>query len=167
MAALKKNKAKRKPGRPRKVDSVKELQNKINAYFDSCDNRMTEVYDKKAGGIIKFKNPIPYTIEGLCEALEVDRDTLLNYEKKDGYQEYFGTIKKAKLKVQRNKLERGLEGLSNPTLTIFDLKNNHGYRDETQVDLSNKGEKFGPTVIAQSEEQQKKINDLLSKFDKE
>jgi hypothetical protein len=147
MGAPKKNKAKRKPGRPRKVDSVKELQKKIDAYFYDCDNRMSQVYDKKSGSILEFKNPIPYTIEGLCEALEMDRDTLLNYGKKEGYEDYFGTIKRAKLKVQRNKLERGLEGLSNPTLTIFDLKNNHGYRDESQVDHTNDGGKFEPPKI--------------------
>ena len=68
-----------------------------------------------------------------------DRDTLLNYEKKTGYEEYFGTIKKAKLKIQKNKVERGLDGDSNPAVSIFDLKNNHGYKDKTEVEQTNKG----------------------------
>ena len=54
--------------------------------------------------------------------------TLLNYEKQKGYEDYFYTIKKAKRKIARNKTERGLTGESNPAVTIFDLKNNHGYK---------------------------------------
>lgn len=107
-------------GKPKYWDSSDELQDAINEYFNDCD---------------KGKEPIPYTIEGLCEVLECDRVTLLNYEKKPGYEEFFSTIKKAKLKIQRNKLERGLMGKSNPALTIFDLKNNHGYKDKTEQEI--------------------------------
>ena len=58
----------------------------------------------------------------------------MNYEKEDGYEEFFTTIKKAKNKIQRNKLERGLDGDSNPAVTIFDLKNNHKYKDQSIID---------------------------------
>ena len=55
-----------------------------------------------------------------------------------GYEPFFSTIKKAKLRVQRQKVVNGLVGLSNPTITIFDLKNNHGYKDKQEVDNTNR-----------------------------
>ena len=97
---------------------------------------MITVYDKVKQITVDIGRQIPYTIEGLCEVLECERHTLLNYEKKKGYEEFFTTIKKAKLKVQRNKLERGLDSESNPAVTIFDLKNNHGYKDKTETEHS-------------------------------
>lgn len=108
----------------------------IQKYFNECDNNTIEVYDKIRQQVIEIKRQIPYTIEGLCEVLDCDRATLLNYEKKEGYEEYFNTIKKAKIKIQRNKLERGLQGDSNPAVTIFDLKNNHDYKDKTETEHS-------------------------------
>lgn len=123
-------------GRSKQWGTPKELQSDIDAYFNECDNRVVQVYDKKQQEIVELKKQIPYTIEGLCDVLECDRATLLNYERKVGYEEYFNTIKKAKNKIQRNKLERGLDGESNPAVTIFDLKNNHGYKDKTETEHS-------------------------------
>jgi len=120
--------------------TVKSLKNAIEKYFNHCDNNTAEVYIKSSQELKEIKKPIPYTIEGLCEVLECDRDTLLNYEKKKGYEDYFGTVKKAKMKIQRNKLERGLLGDSNSAVTIFDLKNNHNYKDKTETDITSKGE---------------------------
>ena len=65
-----------KGGRPLKFNSVEELQSKIDSYFAWAEEHRK-----------------PLTIERLAVFLYVDRDTILNYEKKD---EYFGTIKKAK-----------------------------------------------------------------------
>lgn len=139
MAAHKKNKfAIGNSGKPKNWKTPEELQKDIDKYFTECDDRIYKVYDKVKQTVVEIQKQIPYTIEGLCETLDCDRDTLLNYEKKDGYEEFFGTIKKAKLKVQRNKVERGLDSESNPAVTIFDLKNNHGYKDKTEVDSNNK-----------------------------
>jgi len=122
------------PGRPKAWDSPEEMQKTINAYYKECDERMIEVYDKKKQEVVNIYSPVPYTVEGLCETLGFTaRDSLLNYEKKKGYEEFFDTIKKAKLKIQRNKIERALTGDSHPVVSIFDLKNNHGYKDTQEV----------------------------------
>ena len=123
------------PGNTKNFETPEELEEKIQEYFDVCDSNTTEVYVKSKAEIQTIANPIPYTIEGLCEVLGCTRQTLLNYENREGYEEYFDTIKKAKMKIQRNKLERGLMGTSNPAVTIFDLKNNHGYKDQVEIDL--------------------------------
>lgn len=114
-----------KVGRPKKFSSIEELEKAIEAYFEKCDNGM------RSG--LPF--PIPYTLEGLAAALEIDRRSLQNYSKEDGYEEFFPTIKKAKQRILANLTERGLVGDSNPAITIFNLKNNYGYVDKVEQEV--------------------------------
>lgn len=99
-------------GRPPKFKSPEELQEKIDAYFKYCD-----------------KNKKPYTMSGLANSLDCDRDTVLNYSKKE---KYFGTIKKARRKVEEYVEGRLFEGKA--TGPIFNLKNNFGWKDRSEVD---------------------------------
>jgi hypothetical protein len=116
-------------GRPRIFKSVEELQSKIDEYFDYCDNRIQQVYSKKLGEVIEIINPEPYTMAGLAYYMGIDRDTLLNYGKRD---EYFGTVKKARDRVQMDVERRLMEDA--PTGAIFNLKNNFGYKDRSEID---------------------------------
>lgn len=137
MPAPKGNKyAKWNSWKPKKFKTPEDLQMKIDQYFEECDSRVVQVYSKSMQEIVDMKKPRPYTIEWLCEILECDRDTVLNYEKWEWYEDYFGIIKKAKMKIQRNKVERGLDWDSNPAVTIFDLKNNHSYKEKQEVDVN-------------------------------
>lgn len=119
-----------KKGRPFKYTDPAEVQNIIDNYFAECDNHSVQVYDKKRGEVVSMKKPRPYTIEGICVALEIDRKTLLNYEKGEVL---FHTIKKAKEKVLMNLSERALGGENTPAVSIFFLKNNFGFVDKTEV----------------------------------
>lgn len=123
-------------GKPKKWETPEELQQDIDDYYDKCDNNKVQIVHKETGALIDVPKPIPYTVEGLCEVLGCCRETLLNYEKQEGYEEFFSTIKRAKNKIARNKIERGLMGDSAASVTIFDLKNNHGYRDRTESDIN-------------------------------
>ena len=102
-------------GRPPIYSNVEELSDAIDDYFytqDSIDE--------------------PYTICGLALHLGLTRQTLINYE---GKEEFFDTIKKAKLRVEAY-LEKRL--LTNaPTGAIFNLKNNFSWADERKHQLSN------------------------------
>ena len=98
-------------GRPKAYTEVETMQQKINEYFANCD-----------------ANKEPYTITGLCIALEICRDTLSEYLKRE---EFSDTIKKAKLKVE-NYLEKHLITDSSTTGIIFNLKNNFGWRDKQE-----------------------------------
>ena len=120
-------------GREKIFKTPDELQKAINVYFDECDERVVKVYDKNKQEIQDIEKPIPYTIEGLCEVLDCERMTLLNYEKQKGYEVFFDTIKKAKAKIQRNKIERGLEGDAPTGFAIFDLVNNSSYENIQKV----------------------------------
>lgn len=136
-------------GRPLKFKTAAELQKKVDAYFKDCDPHVEKVTEyvearDKDGNLKKDKNglnylvrvthnvktqQVPYTITGLAHALGTTRETLLDYEDRD---EFSDTIKKAKLRCE-NFAEMQLFSNS-PTGTIFNLKNNYGWRDKTELD---------------------------------
>jgi hypothetical protein len=127
-------------GRPLKFKSVEELETKIQAYFDACDPHIEEVkdivWDKTAKTydeifVKRMSRQIPYTITGLAVALDTSRETLLNYEDRE---EFFDTIKRAKEKIHAFVEARLFE--NNATGPIFNLKNNFGWRDKTETEVT-------------------------------
>ena len=102
-------------GRPSKYASAEEMQKDIDKYFEYCD-----------------KNGKPYTVSGLANALDTNRQTLLNYEEKE---EFFDTIKKAKSKIEQFAEELLFVG-NNTAGVIFNLKNNYGWKDKQEVEAS-------------------------------
>lgn len=115
-------------GRPLKYSEPEKLKDAIDEYFANCDARIQQVYSKKSDGVIEVINPEPYTMAGLAYALGIDRHTLLNYSRDELF---FTTVKEGRDKVQIDVERRLME--SNPTGAIFNLKNNFGYVDKTEV----------------------------------
>lgn len=148
-------------GRSKVYNDPEEMQADIDAYFKLCDTRVTKMYSKAAGDIIDVPNPTPYTIEGLCNALDCTRQTLLNYEKREGYEAYFDTISRAKSKILQNKVERGLDGISPPHFAIFDLVNNSDYKNTTSTELTGKDGKDLSLLQPMTPEQIKDIAEKL------
>lgn len=162
-----------KVGRPLKFKSVDELQKKIDAYFAECDPHVVETekweVERKSDGtkvkdengydklkLIKRKRmteQIPYTVTGLALALDTSRETLTDYEDKE---EFSDTIKRAKDKIQ-NYLELNLNSPS-PTGTIFNLKNNYGWKDKTESEISNPDGSLNPINKLTAEELRKLAN---------
>lgn len=97
--------------KPLKFKTAQELQNKINAYFKEC----------------KLKE-IPLSITGLALALDTNRQTLINYQDKDGYK---NIVDRAKLMIENayeiRLIENGRSG------DIFALKN-FGWTDRQEID---------------------------------
>ena len=118
-------------GQPPRYKTVAEMQNAIDEYFDFCDNRIVKVYSKTQDDVIEINKPEPYTIEGLCLALDLTRAGLLNYEKTKGYEKFFNTVKRAKMRVQKSIVLNSLE--SQAAGPIFNLKNNFGYKDSQEI----------------------------------
>jgi len=151
VAKKRKSKASKKPPyRPLKFQSVQELQNKVEAYFASCndyvrDAKGNRVKDTVSGEYLTYQAKVP-TITGLAVFLDTSRETLLDYENelhknKDMPPEirhgFSDTIKKAKLRIYdatEQQLYRG-----KPTGAIFSLKNNYGWEDKTQVETKDVG----------------------------
>lgn len=140
-------------GRPLKFKTTKELQTKIDEYFKSCWEEVwvehTDQFGNSKGWFQKLDrngDPIlrlakPYSITGLALYLETSRETLINYQEKEGF---FDTIKKAKDRCE-NYLEEGmLSGAINPTASIFGLKN-FGWRDKQETEVS--GPNGGPQEV--------------------
>ena len=99
-------------GRPRVFKSVEEVEEKINAYFNYCEEKEK-----------------PYTMSGLSYYLGISRQTLVNYSNQD---QFFDTIKKARDRVQMQLEENALSNKANPTFTIFNLKNNFDWKDKIE-----------------------------------
>jgi len=108
-------KSENKVGRPLKFKIKEELEKAIYDYFNSCKD-----------------NGRPLTMSGLAVALEVSRQTLLNYSKTE---EFFGTIKKA-LAVCENYAEEQLFTGKHVVGAIFNLKNNYEWRDKSESDVN-------------------------------
>ena len=143
-----------KTGRPMKFKSNKELQQKIDQYFQECD-----------------RNGRPYTITGLALALETTRQTLLDYEKK--YTEFSDTVKRAKLRIE-NYAEEQLFVNKNTAGIIFNMVNNFGWKNKHDIDnnIANKDGK--PFEINQNVDLRKldpqdleQLEQILSKVESE
>lgn len=110
-------------GTPKQYTCPEDMQVVIDEYFEKCKT-----------------SKIPLTVEGLGIALELDRAGIINYQKTKGYEDYFNTIKKAKAKILQNKIENGLNSTNNTAFAIFDLKNNFGFKDKQETEVSGKFE---------------------------
>lgn len=159
------------PGRKLKFENVVELKQKIDAYFADCDPHMVEATEwvearTKDGKLKKDKNGLNYLVEithkvltpqkhytvtGLATFLGTTRETLLDYgsgkydnedTEDDKGQQFSDTIKDAKSKIEAY-AENFLFSPS-PTGTIFNLKNNFGWKDKTETDLTSGGDKINP-----------------------
>jgi len=102
--------------RPVKYETPEEMQVIIDKFFADC----------KADDL----HP---TVTGLALSLDMTREGLVHYEKKDN-PGFADTIKKAKLKVEAHIEQRLFH--NNATGCIFNLKNNFGWKDKTEQELS-------------------------------
>lgn len=114
------------PGQPMAFKTVKELEDKVNSFFESDD---AYLINYKEGQEERVFAP---TMAGLALHLGVDRKTIVNYSHKE---EYFPTIKKARARIESH-LEKKLYG-NNVTGLIFNLKNNFDWKDKTEVEQTN------------------------------
>ena len=100
--------------RPKKYNNVEEMEAVIDEYFNYCDDKG------------KY-----YTVSGLSNALDMTRQSLLNYAEDD---EFFDTIKRAKAKIEQQN-EELLYDKDVPTVgVIFNLKNNYNWKDKQEIE---------------------------------
>lgn len=133
--------AKREFKRPLKYTSVEELNIAIDHYFDMCDSQEPKE---------------PYTMSGLAYYLGMSRTSLINYKERP---EYLESVKKAKERVEYD-IEKRLAGGVPATGLIFGLKNNFAWKDQTQLDVTTKGDK-----IYDMDQLREAAKEILSKED--
>ena len=103
-------------GQPKKYKTAKLMSDKIDEYFVMCDAK-----------------PRPYTVISMCLYLDLTRETLLQYQKLEGYSD---AILRAKTMIE-GYAEDCLYVAKNPTGIIFNLKNNWKWHDKTEVITTN------------------------------
>ncbi|MDE1867460.1 MAG: DNA-packaging protein [Thaumarchaeota archaeon] len=126
-------------GRPPKYNTVEELEARIEEYFNYCDNKTKEVHSEKLGDMI-LPDPEPYTMAGLAYWVGLSRQGLIEYKNKN--KEFSDAIKKARNRVEAD-VERRMshKDTFTPGL-IFNAKNNFGWKDKTETDITSGGEKI-------------------------
>ena len=120
-----------KLGRPRKFETVEDIEERINEYWSDC-----EVNEK------------PITMAGLALFLGVDRKTLVNYKSmKDAFnKDFFPAIKRAKQIIEMSYEEQLLQGKATAGV-IFSAKNNFGWVDKMDIDNTSSDGSMTPTRI--------------------
>ena len=121
--------------RPLKFKTVKELQKAIDEYFLWCDNRPKKIWLEKSQSEAMIADPAPYTMSGLARRIGLSRQGLIDYKNRD---EYLDAIKEARSKVHEDVETRLMDGKAQSG-AIFNLKNNFGWRDESQRDITSGG----------------------------
>ena len=98
------------------------------------------------------ENGRPLTVSGLAVFCGCNRDTIHAYASGtydvDGVN-YSDTIKKAMTVIEQDKSEKALTGVYSTAFSIFDLKNNHGWRDRHETDITTGGR---PLAFTKDEE---------------
>tara|TARA_R110000850_G_scaffold140033_1_gene261325 strand:- start:53 stop:499 length:447 start_codon:yes stop_codon:yes gene_type:complete len=138
---------KNKGGRPPKYNSPEELGLMIDGYWASLELWNSEHEEKK--------HP---TVTGLAIAVDLTRTGLLEYCDKN--EEYSNTIRKAKAKIEEY-VEQRLYG-NNVTGLIFNLKNNYGWKDKTEVD-NNLGGAIAIADVTIDDDAEKRIQSEILK----
>lgn len=121
-------------GRPVKYTNPDDMQALIHLYFLDCKKNLKASEDGWGeGGEPKdlITEDLYPTVTGLGLVLDLTREGLINYEAKD---EFADTVKRAKQRVEAFTNQRLF--LNNPTGSIFNLKNNFGWKDKTEVEQS-------------------------------
>lgn len=128
-------------GRPLQYETPEEMQKLIDLYFLACKFNKTgtesllNTISPEDQEIVKTIDDEVPTVCGLAYVLDLSRKALIEYQ---GREEFSNTIKKAKLRIERN-LEQRLDG-ANAVGTIFNLKNNFGWKDKQELEHSGKME---------------------------
>jgi hypothetical protein len=118
-------------GRPPKFDSPEALQ---QTFLDWKE-------EFKPGGL--YEGEIP-DVECFCDYVDAYRDLLHEYSTKPDYSD---TVKRIKNWIYYKKKQLAMKNQMNATIFIFDAKNNAGYVDKTEQDLTSAGEKLEPTIV--------------------
>lgn len=128
---------KRKIGRPRLDDNwtAEVLAERAARYFEKCDSR-TKSIPVKDVGMVEVPNPEPYTIEGLCDYLDITRKVFYSWRQKDSP---LGIrARKIHNKITANRITGALDGTQSAAFAQFLLKNTNpeDYKDKIEVENS-------------------------------
>lgn len=139
-------------GRPKKFDDPEVMWKRILEYFKDCDEQSKIIINDKGQTKVVYK---PYTITGLCLALDIESTTTLtDYENNPMFSR---AVKMAKKIVENWVEEKSLTGDINATTAIFNLKNNFGWKDKTEVETTDKTQESYEAWLKKNQEKLKDV----------
>jgi len=107
-------------GRPRLYEDAKSFEDAVEVYFASCE--------------VEEKRP---TLSGLSYAMGFsDRESFVGYE--DYGDEFSRTVKMTRLRIEDDRWQQLLNKDKFTPGVIFDLKNNHGWKDKVHNEHTGK-----------------------------
>jgi hypothetical protein len=105
-------------GRPRLYEDAEAFSAAVESYFDK----------------IKLDDKLMPTMAGLCYHLGFeDKDSFSHYDSYGG--EFSRTVKRARLRIEDDRNQRLAKSEFSPGI-IFDLKNNYGWKDKTESEIT-------------------------------
>jgi hypothetical protein len=122
-----------KLGRPPHFDNPDEMWNKFLEYAQKCTNPDWLIPKEGEKPIQLEKRPL--TVSGFCNYIESYKDLLNEYSKREAFS---GTIKKIYSMIENNIEEGLLQNKYNSAGAIFNLKNNFGWKDKVDHELTGK-----------------------------
>lgn len=123
---------KHKDGPKFKFNNPEDLQNKVDAYFESLKGAFSKTIATKSGDVKTIECDKPATIEGLSLFLDINPSTLWRY-KKEGHHpnpEICKIIKRAWNRIASEMFEAGIVGAYDTTFSIFYTKVALGFSDK-------------------------------------
>lgn len=110
-------------GRPRKIETVEELQEGIERYIDYIETQ-------NAAGVALIPD-----VEGLALFLGVSRSTLYDWQNaRPG--EFSDTLKRTLNAIAATKKQLGLQGKIPALVLALDMNNNHGYTQQQNIEIT-------------------------------
>lgn len=113
-------------GRPRLYQTPEKMRLKVEDYFAYC-----EIDDT------------PMTVAGLAGFLNMSKAVLVRYRKGEhdhhtppGQETFSELLTKAREFVENDRIVNALKGNYVASIAIFDLKNNHGYAEKSDVNVT-------------------------------
>lgn len=122
---------------PFRFPEPEELERKIAEFFQHLEDNTEEVMSA-SGAIKNIKRPLMPTIEYFASYLDISVSALLKYEKEETHAKYNDIIARAKQKILGYKTLGLINGKGSATGLIFDLVNNHGYKNKSEVETDGK-----------------------------
>ena len=145
-------------GRPKKFTDPVKLEEKINEFFEFCDSQTRMIVNDKGQTKLVFK---PYTLSGLQLYLGCDNEVLTDLEKDDVFR---NIIKNARKRVENWVEEKSLTGDINATTAIFNLKNNFGWKDKTEVETTDKTQENYEAWLKKNQEVLKDVTPVIKEL---
>ena len=141
-------------GRP--TEYTPDIVARTREYIEMCEDKdIQTLAGINAKGTKIYKSTLKVnlpTIEGLALHLGISRETIYAWEKDTEKEEFSDIIATLRAKQVKSLIDRGLSGHYNPTIAKV-LLAKHGYREQTETDITSKGERIFSSVKELSDEQ--------------